>query len=257
MVQYSTGQVAGGSGLSPGALFEAYAGPFTFDLNFKSIDPTMAPVDYLKTVQLGVKYELPGIGFFRAQMIGFDPNGEIEGNFYKLDNATSQAQAAANITALPGLEFRLGFHYYLSKSTTNWVDSLNSDYNFEADKGAVSIPLGIEVTLFNPFSFRLIGDIQLGRDLEYGKKMTMFKAGGQLKFVVNPYITALLNVMGTNLGKTVFQDPVDGDYYAWRKPRVDIGAGVQLANLRGAAYSPAFSCKFPPPPTRKSAWQFL
>jgi hypothetical protein len=133
------------------------------------------------------------------------------------------------------MEFRLGFHYYLSKSKTNWVDALLPDYNFEADKGAISIPLGVEVTLFNPFSFRLLGDIQLGNDLKHGKNMTMFKAGGQIKFVVNSYVTTLLNVIGTNMGKTVFQDPIDGDYYAWRKPRVDVGFGVQLANLRGAA----------------------
>ncbi|MDR1787719.1 MAG: hypothetical protein LBR16_04640 [Treponema sp.] len=230
MVQYSTGSVASGTGLSPGALFEGYFGPVQVDLNFKSIDPTMKPLDYLQTLQVGVRYEIPGTGFFRAQMIGFDPSGKIQGNFYKVDNATSQIQAAANITAVPGMEFRVGFHYYLSTSMTNWVDALLSDYNFEADKGAISIPLGIDVTMFSPLSFRVVGDLQFGKDKRFGKDISMFKAGGQVKYMINSYLTGIFNVIATNMGLAV-----NGAYYEYRKPRIDAALGVQLANFHGAA----------------------
>jgi hypothetical protein len=234
MVQFSTGAVAGGTGLAPGALFEGYFGPFTVDLNFKSIDPTMKIGEYLQTIQAGVRYELPGVGFFRLQMIGFDPDGEITGNYYKVNNATSQIQAAANITALPGFEFRVGLHYYLSASNTNWVDGLQSLYNFTADKGAISVPLGFEVTLLNPLSFRLLGNMQFGKDPVYGEQISAFKVGGQVKYTVSTYLTALFNVMAYNFGKGVITD-ANGTKYRERDPRYDFALGVQLNNIRGAS----------------------
>jgi hypothetical protein len=215
---------AAGSGIPAGALFEGYFGPFTVDVNLKGIDPTMKPLDYLRTIQIGARYDAPGIGFFRAQVIGFDPDGEISGNYNKRDGATSQIQAAANITAFPGFDFRLGVHYYLSKSDTMWGS------RFTADKGAVSIPFGAEVSLFEPFSFRVVGDLQFGKNAAYGKAISAIKLGGQLKYVINTYVTALVNASAYNIGKHV-----NGIYYEDKKPRYDIGAGIQLNNISGAS----------------------
>jgi len=234
MVQLSPGVVASGSGLSPGALFEGYFGPLTVDLNLKSLDPTMSHLDYLQTIQVGVKYDLPGIGFFRLQAIGFDPDGEIKGNYLKIDQATSQIQFAANISAVPGFEFRVGAHYYLSKSNTNWADALNSLYNFNVDKDSISIPLGFEVTMFNPLTFRVVGNLQFGKDLTYGKDVTMYKVMGQVKYMVNSYLTGLLNVGAYNIGKAIRLK--DGkDVLSNRDPVMDFGLGVQLNNIRGGS----------------------
>lgn len=237
MVQYIPGTNSGGGGnLRAGTLFEGYFGPLTASINLKSIDPTMKHTDYLQTIQVGARYDVPGIGFFRLQMIGFDPKGNVTGNFYMVDQATSQIQAAANITGFPGMEFRLGLHYYLSKSNTNWTDSLNADYNFSSDKNAVSIPLGLEMTMFNPISFRVVGNMQFGKDPIYGKNITMFKAAGQVKYVVDSYLTALLNVSSYNLGKGIFSS-VEGTETVYkfrpRDPVVDVGLGIQLTNIRG------------------------
>jgi hypothetical protein len=224
-----------GTGIPVGALFEGYFGPFTVDLNFKGIDPKMDPLDYLQTIQVGARYDLRGIGFFRFQVIGFDPDGKIMGNYNKRDGATSQIQAAANITALPGFDFRLGFHYYLSQSDTMWGS------RFTADKGAMSIPLGFEVTLFNPFSFRILGDMQFGTDPTYGKSISNFKVGGQLKYVHNVYLTSLLNVSAYNIGKHV-----SGIMYEDKKPRLDAAAGIQLANfITGASLQAGVVIQFP------------
>jgi hypothetical protein len=209
-----------GTGIPVGALFEGYFGPLTIDINFKGIDPTMDPFDYLQTIQVGARYDLNGIGFFRLQMIGFDPDGKITGNYNIRDGATSQIQAAANITALPGFDFRLGVHYYLSQSDTMWGS------RFTSDKGAVSIPLGFEVTLFNPFSFRIMGNMQFGTDRTYDKAISNYKIGAQLKYVHNVYLTSLLNVSAYNIGKHV-----NGVWYEDKKPRIDIAAGVQIANF--------------------------
>ncbi|MDR0645358.1 MAG: hypothetical protein LBG05_10735 [Treponema sp.] len=215
-----TPEYSAGTSIPVGALFEGYFGTFTVDINFKGIDSTMDPLDYLQTIQVGARYDLKGIGFFRLQMIGFDPDGKITGNYNKRDGATSQIQAAANITALPGFDFRMGFHYYLSQCDTMWGS------RFTSDKGAVSIPMGVEVSLFNPFSFRILGDIQLGTDRTYGKAISNYKIGGQLKYVHNVYLTSLLNVSAYNIGKYV-----NGIYYEDKKPRVDIAAGVQVTNF--------------------------
>jgi hypothetical protein len=228
------GRDGGFSGIYAGALFEGYFGPLTVGLNLKSIDPTMKHTDYLQTIQLGFRYDVPGLGFFRLQMIGFDPDGEITGNYYKIDNAASQLQFAANITGLPGMEFRVGFHYYLSKSLTNWVDGLDSTYNFDADKNSFAFPLGFEVTMFNPFSFRMISNIQFGKDPDWGQNIYHFKFAIQGKYVFSSYITGLLNVSAYNFGKIIIERPpltLLGD----KDPGVDIGLGIQLNNIRGAS----------------------
>ena len=234
MVQLTPGVVAGGAGLSPGALFECYFGPLTLDLNFKSLDPTMSHLDYIKTMQVGIKYDLPGIGFFRLQAIGFDPDGEIKGNYLKVDQATSQIQFAANITGVPGMEFRVGAHYYLSESNTNYCDGLRDLYNFKVDKGAISVPMGFEITMFNPLTFRVVGNLQFGKDLAYGKDVTMYKVIGQVKYAFDYTVSGLLNVAAYNIGKALrLKDGVE--MITDRDPVFDFGLGVQLNNIRGAA----------------------
>jgi len=233
MVQFVPGTNSGGGGnLKAGALFEGYFGPFTVGLNMKSIDPEMKHIDYLQTLQIGARYDAPGLGFFRLQMIGFDPKGEVSGNFYKVDQATSQIQAAANITGFPGMEFRVGIHYYLSQSDTNWADGLNALYNFTVDKNSVAIPLGFEVTMFNPLTFRVVGNMQFGKDRAYGKNLTMFKAAGQVKYVFSSYLAGLVNVSTYNIGKyIVFKD--NAEVRTNRDPIIDVGAGIQLTNFKG------------------------
>jgi hypothetical protein len=225
------------TGIPAGALLEGYFGPFTVDLNFKGIDSSMAPLDYLQTIQVGVRYEAPGIGFFRAQMIGFDPDGKITGNYNKRDGATSQFQAAANINAIPGFEFRLGFHYYLSKSDTMWGS------RFTAGKGAIAIPFGAEVTLFTPLSFRVVGDVQFGKDAAYGKNIYTIKMGGHVKYIFNTYITGLFNVSAYNIGKHI-----NGVVYEDKKPRYDFGGGVQLNNIQGASIQAGVALQCPTHP---------
>ena len=227
---------ASGTAVPAGALLEGFFGPFTVSLNLKGIDAQMNPIDYLQTVQLGVRYDAPGLGFFRAQIIGFDPEGKITGNFLKVNNATSQIQAAANITGIPGMEFRIGFHYFLSTSLTNWVDGLDADYNFDADKGAIGIPFGFELNIFNPLTFRLVGHFQLGKEKTYGQDIWTLKGSFQTKYVIGSNLTALLNISAYNFGDYLNSSVDGGDisYFMDSRPMaIDFGLGIQT-NLRGA-----------------------
>jgi hypothetical protein len=238
MVQLRPGQVASGLSIPAGALLEGYFGPLTVSLNLKSIDPQMPHLDYLQTVQIGARYDVPGLGFFRLQAIGFDPDGKIEGNYLRVNGATSQVQAAANITGFPGMEFRIGFHYFLSRSLTNWADGLNPTYNFSPDKNSYGIPFGVEVTMFNPLSFRLIGHFQFGQDQRYGENIWIAKASGQAKYVLNANLTALLNESAYNFGFDIFDrinEEFEIEYFTGnRDPAIDVGIGIQLTGIRGA-----------------------
>jgi len=234
MVQLNPGTVASGASIPAGVLFEGYWGPLTFDINFKSIDPQMKHLDYLRTIQVGVRWDIPGFGFIRLQGIGFDPDGEVAGNYHKVDGATSQAQLAFNITAVPGMEFRIAGHYYLSKSHTNWVDGLNPDYNFIVDKNSFAIPFGYELTMFTPLTFRVIGNMQFGKDLAYGKTLSAFKGAAQVKYVFSSYVTGLVNVSAYNFGKEIkFKSDLNAEVLTNRDPAVDVGLGVQLTNIKG------------------------
>jgi hypothetical protein len=233
IVQLVPGTVSSGTSIPAGFLAEGFFNNITVSLNFKSMDPQMSPLDYLQTIQIGARYDVPGLGFFRAQAIGFDPEGEIVGNYLRVNQATCQIQLAANITGFPGMEFRLGFQYFFSKANTNFVDGLRSAYNFNVDKNSFAIPFGFEVTMFNPLSFRVVGNFQYGKDTAFGQDIWHLKTSGQVKYALLPNLTALVNVSAYNIGKHVFHR--DGaDILGNRDPAIDTGIGIQMTGIRGA-----------------------
>jgi len=232
VVQVNPG-IGGGSSIPAGFLAEGYYNNWTFTANFKSMDPQMSPADYLQTIQIGVRYDVPELGFFRAQVIGFDPDGWVEGNYLRVNHATSQIQVAANITGYPGAEFRIGFQYFLSKSVTNWVDGLREEWNFITDKNSIAIPFGFEVTMYDPWLFRVVGNFQYGKDPEFGRDIWALKFSGQVKYILQSNISALLNMSVYNIGKRVWHQ--DGaDILGHRDPAFDTGIGIQLTGIRGA-----------------------
>jgi hypothetical protein len=237
---YGNGSYGGPDGGMPlGFLWEMYFGDFTIDLNFKSIDPTMPIGDYLRTIQAGLSWDAPGIGIFRAQMIGFDFNDEIpvKGNFdpdgdglaagvnyYRPDNAGSQMQIAANLTMFPGMKLALGVHYYFTQSEIDYDnDDVTWGTTFVADTGAISFPLYYTLSLFNPWTFYLKGNVLLGRDRVFGQWMTYALAGAEADYKFNDMFTARASVSAVNLGTEVY-----GAKLRQRQAAVDIGLGLHI-----------------------------
>ena len=222
-----------------GALFEfplrSLDIPLTVNLNFKGIDPSMRAVDYFKTIQIGVNYEINNFGLLRAQMIGFDPDGIIDSdnrgttyNYNRVDFATSQFQAAVNITALPWLDVRLAFHWHISKSGTQWGTDL------KWAKNAVTVPLAFSMDFGKlagiPLSVKAMGTMQFGkpdeqdwRGNDIDRLITNFKIGGEVKYNIQPNkFDILADIAAYNIGRQIVLYD-----YLWVKPLYDIAAGVQ------------------------------
>lgn len=222
-----------------GFLMEMYFGNFTVNLNFKSIDPTMPIGDYLRTVQTGLRWDVPGLGIFRMQMIGydfnnkipvkgnFDPNGDglAKGiNYMQPDKAGSQFQLAANITMFSGIKFALGIHYYLSKSEIEYdSEDTVSGFSFIADRGAICFPAYIQLNLFDPWTFYVKTRIITGRDRVFGQNLIFALAGAEANYKINDMLTARAAVSTVNFGTEIY-----GAELRQRKPALDMGIGLHI-----------------------------